>query len=73
MITLKRGDVVRSRSGSRLIVSYIKRRDDAEDRVKLWSPEHRVLLSGSYTEADIKAGVITPTGEWVDMSGSDDG
>jgi hypothetical protein len=68
MITLKRGDVLISKAGRKYVVSHIKRRDDAEDRIKVYSPDIRMILNGSYTEKDLRAGVLTPTGEFVDLS-----
>lgn len=68
MITLKRGDVLINKAGRKFIVSHIKRRDDAEDLVKVYSPDIRMILNGAYTEKDLRAGVLTPTGEFVDLS-----
>ena len=74
MISLKRGDVVRNKFGRKFVVAYIKRGDDAEDRIKLYSSEHRVILTGHYTEAHFRNGVLTRTGEVADLSSDvDDG
>ena len=73
MLLLRRGAVVRSKSGRRFIVAYIKRLDDKEDRIKLYSPDHKIILTGYYIEKDIREGVLTPTGETVDLGDCVDG
>ena len=73
MIPLKRGDVVRNKFGRRFVVAYIKRLDDKEDRIKLYSPDHKIILTGYYIEKDIREGVLTPTGETVDLGDCVDG
>ena len=67
MILLKRGDVVRSKSGRRFIVAYVKRFDDKEDRIKLYSPERGVILTGRYTEKDFRDGTLTTIGETAEL------
>lgn len=57
----KRGDIVLSAAGREYVVAYVKHRDDSPDQIKLWSPRHKMILTGAYTEADIKRGLLTVT------------
>ena len=73
MILLKRGDVLVNKSGRKFVVAYIKRSDDHEDRIKLYSPKHRVILTGYYTEKDLREGVLATTGETASLDDVADG
>jgi len=59
---LQRGDVLRSKRGIKLVVRNIRHRDDDEDQIMTVNYNYG-LKHPPYTNADIRSGLLTPTGE----------
>lgn len=60
----KRGDILRQKETERqVVVSYVIRKDDAPDIIKLYSPHYGLVLHGRYSEADLQKHGWESTGD----------